>query len=389
MYELKNTNASNSGSFLSAEIIAPIDILYEFEGPRVFTTIDKYGIQMLAVQSDESSHSRRFLVVDCSVERIQELKYGILTLYEALNQPRLNVVDVSAENFVVKSSVLSSLKDIPLNRKPVQGAMLYSELQPELSIRIISAEAIPGSISGSLLNDAFSRVKSGILVLAERAKQKISTESKLWKELQNPVAQKFAFRSFEVSFRFGFPTDAAQSEIYSEIKSLFLKGVSLLNSRYSGEADFVKNSVCIVDSEEDAFAICAAFKEFAPSSKNQCSAIELSGTMISSDKELILTSADYKILRSYVNSRTKKVDEMVEFTGKIMECDRQAQSFELRNITNSGHINLKEIRCNFTISQEEAVLDAFNSGCEVVVSGVQKANSNSLEVSLVKLVYPT
>ena len=74
----------------------PDEVLYEFDVPMIFTFIGEDGLFLayLSVEDDDTQISR-YLTVPANKKLIDELKTGSKTVFEALNQPWLWVVDVS------------------------------------------------------------------------------------------------------------------------------------------------------------------------------------------------------------------------------------------------------------------------------------------------------
>ncbi len=65
----------------------PAQVLYEFDGPRIFTCRDDDGALFLAYQCCEDADEYRLVVVPCSDELLERLTQGELTVLDALNQP--------------------------------------------------------------------------------------------------------------------------------------------------------------------------------------------------------------------------------------------------------------------------------------------------------------
>src|SRR5260370_20759082 len=72
----------------------PSKVLYDFDGPRTFTFLDTDGELCLALWFDENSEAVRYLVVPFSELLVDRLEQGQISIREALEQPRLRVVDV-------------------------------------------------------------------------------------------------------------------------------------------------------------------------------------------------------------------------------------------------------------------------------------------------------
>src|SRR5204862_3648121 len=77
--------------------VNPIDILLDFEGPRIFSFVGPDGELMLAYQLSEENDVARFLLVQSNEGQVKALKDGRASLLEAIDQPRVWVLDLDAE----------------------------------------------------------------------------------------------------------------------------------------------------------------------------------------------------------------------------------------------------------------------------------------------------
>lgn len=74
--------------------IEPLSILYEFDGPRIFTFRDSLGELLLAYLCAEDDSASRYVVVPIDDFRVDELVQGRKSMREALDQPWTWLVDV-------------------------------------------------------------------------------------------------------------------------------------------------------------------------------------------------------------------------------------------------------------------------------------------------------
>jgi hypothetical protein len=82
MWEIEGKEI-DSGRFTPFE---PVEVLYEYDGPRIFTTRDLDGELNLAHWSDEDEKATRYVVVPTSPGIVDSLRRGILSVHDALNQ---------------------------------------------------------------------------------------------------------------------------------------------------------------------------------------------------------------------------------------------------------------------------------------------------------------
>ncbi len=67
--------------------VEPVEVLYEFDGPRIFTIKDSEAELNLAYWSDEDENGCRFVVVPTTLRILESLKKGQVSVFDAFNQP--------------------------------------------------------------------------------------------------------------------------------------------------------------------------------------------------------------------------------------------------------------------------------------------------------------
>ena len=68
-------------------------VLYEFDGPRIFTSRTREGALLLAYLCDQDGEVDRFLVAPANESEVAQLEQGALPVREALTRSWLWVVD--------------------------------------------------------------------------------------------------------------------------------------------------------------------------------------------------------------------------------------------------------------------------------------------------------
>jgi hypothetical protein len=155
----------------------PDEILYEFDGPRIFTLRDCDGELNLAYWSDEDESGTRYVVVPTSVKILERLRQGVLSVFDALNQPRCWVCDVSMDGSPSGCSLVD-FEAIPSDALPAQGTMIWPSLEPLLTLRAVGDEIVPGAKQEKLI---------GWLVEAsQNPNNSIGCEAAIRKALESP-----------------------------------------------------------------------------------------------------------------------------------------------------------------------------------------------------------
>ncbi len=77
------------------EPFLPVDVLDDYDGPRIFTLKDADGELNLAYWSDGEQGNSRYVVVPTTTKILDSLRAGEISVFDALNQPRCWVCDTS------------------------------------------------------------------------------------------------------------------------------------------------------------------------------------------------------------------------------------------------------------------------------------------------------
>ncbi len=113
------------------EPFEPVEVLYEFDGPRVFTLRDSEGELNLAYWSDNDERFCRYIVVPTTAKILEALRTGSLSVYDALDQPRCWLCNVTHQGEVAGCQRVE-FETIPRDSLPAAGTMLLPTLQPQL-----------------------------------------------------------------------------------------------------------------------------------------------------------------------------------------------------------------------------------------------------------------
>lgn len=103
--------------------ISPIEILYDFDGPKIFTIKDKNNNLLLLYQCFEDDTIRRFLMVPTNDGIIRLLKSNELPVYTALKQSWAWFLDVINNDDVVGIRPVN-INDVPVSYFPKSDVLL-------------------------------------------------------------------------------------------------------------------------------------------------------------------------------------------------------------------------------------------------------------------------
>jgi hypothetical protein len=104
--------------------LTPDEVLYYFDEPLLFTTVQA-GNVYLACASDADDVANRFLVARLPSTGLAALKNDRLTVFDALDQPELWVVDQAFEGLVLSARKLPDLESVPESARPTRDVLLY------------------------------------------------------------------------------------------------------------------------------------------------------------------------------------------------------------------------------------------------------------------------
>ncbi len=348
----------------------PVEILYEFDGPRIFTTLDVDGERNLVYWSDEDESVCRYVVVPTTQRILDSLQSGIISVHDALNQPRCWLCDVTSDGEIVGCQLVD-FEAIPNDALPALGTMLWPSLEPLLTLRAIGQEIAPGQIPGSVIRSCVEGVQKSFKILSEYVlgqKPQAGRPDEFLRRLFDLPTQRLAFSSFEISFRMPIAErslfrdvehKSQEAETLEEVGKLLNKGLKWLTTKAADEGVYSPSG-----SDESA-AVLRALKEITPSSHGNIERLELKGQLLGPRvTPLVLERHD----RQRVNTAIRNLDlepQVVDLEGRIRELDKDRLSFELREI----HATPDSQRFVFDEELREDVTQAFNDDVRVRVAG--------------------
>lgn len=121
----------------------PVEVLYDFDGPRIFTLNDSEGELNLAYWSDEDDRVCRYVIVPTTPKIVASLRAGRISVFDALDQPRCWLCDVTHQGELSDCRRVS-FEAVPRDSLPTIGTMLLPTLEPLPPRRVVSDEDIHG-----------------------------------------------------------------------------------------------------------------------------------------------------------------------------------------------------------------------------------------------------
>jgi len=349
----------------------PTEVLYEFDGPRIFTIEDADDELNLVYWSDEHDDICRYIVAPTTTTILSALRSGNLSMHDALNQARCWLCDTSPDGTIVKC-LRVDFETIPNDCLPALGTMLLPALEPLLTLRAVGNQILPGQIPSSVIRTCVEGVQKAFKVLSEHVLEKPSHGGRppdFLRRLFDLPTQRLAFASFEISFRMPIEerdlfslsaNKSPEAETLEQVGSLLKKGLKWLTTTAGEEGLFSP------DNPEEGAVVLRALKELTPSSQGAIERLELKGQLIGprTSPQILERSA-----RQRVNTAIRNLSlepKLVDLEGRIRELDKDRLSFELREV---GDGNQPMQRFVFDEGLLEDVFQAFQEDRRVQVAG--------------------
>lgn len=355
--------------------LQPLRVLYELDGPQIFICQDVHGDLLLAYQCDEKPTLARFLLVPFDDELERQLTSGQITIREALKQPRAWLVDV-LNDWTISATRRVSLDDIPSDNLPRHDAMLWPELQPVLSIRAKGDAITHDLLLGSVIQETVKRAEEAMEKLTTHVGKRLGMSAEKIRQLWDLPTQRFAFGSFEISFRAPSlpPDNADDSELTQEdVQAVYSKVSALLRVGLT-VADDEENVATTNADQEERLAILEAAKALSPTGHGKIESIDVFGTLVGRTEttKAVLGKRTHSYASKAIQELKKKPtpDPRVQFHGRIIQItEKMPREFVLAKRDN-------EERVTFMFDDEHKALwtdaaDAIKQGTEVIVSGIR------------------
>ncbi len=362
-------------------------VLGEYDGPRTFTLEDDVGELAFAHFLDQIDFNFRFAVVPFTEELLTRLTNGSISILEALEQPRLWIVDIS-EVWKPVAAWRSTLGVVPSDCLPDRDVMLWPALEPLISLRAIGNKIGEGTTPASVVTDVVNGAKGAIRILVEHIREitaqsgRPADERRRWYDLPT----QFRFASFEVAL--GKPPieqslisveeTESRDAVYRDVSALLDKGLTWLLKGIQEEP--------VWKNPEERKAVLEAIESLIPSSLGPVTSVRIGGSLVSALEDRIgrinLNKSVKQAARSALAGKSNRDERIVREIGYIRELDKDRFTFELRDKPDSWTRTLK---FEFDESLADDVNQAVFLDEYVEVVGVQRSAKKAI---IARIVHP-
>jgi len=349
----------------------PREVLYEFDGPRIFTIANGAGDDFLVYICDEDDEHTRHLVVPTSDAIVKALCSGLITVLDALNQPWTWLVD-RAHNGQIERARKIAFRQMPDGTIPLHGTLLWPSLRPLLSVRMVGASIERGHVPASVIRRTVDGASAALKTLAEWI---LSTKtegrpSDFLRQYYDLPAQRFAFASFEIAF--AAPDVAQQSELFTRENE---SALDRMGEIFQAGLSWLQQPTADLPSSEESRVILEALAKLTPPKHGVVTEVYVGGRL-TGPRELpyVLTRGASERVHRALRKLNADV-RPVKHTGLIREFDKDKLSFTLRDPLG------KDIaRCAFSESAYDDAFAAFENDEVIVVLGHESQSRQVVDV---------
>ena len=126
-----------------------VEVLYEYDGPRIFTARSAMG-ELLCFLADDDGTTLRYIAAPTNHDLLEKLKTGTRALRDVLDQPWVWFVDVGYDGVPI-TAWQGTLADAPTDALPHDDVMLWPHLEPIFALRAVGDGLAEGSVPMSVL----------------------------------------------------------------------------------------------------------------------------------------------------------------------------------------------------------------------------------------------
>ncbi len=358
--------------------IEPAEILYEFDGPRIFTANNTLG-DLLFYLADEQDDTCRYIAAPTNPRIIAKLKQGILSVLQALDQPWIWVLDAQYDGTPV-NAWKGTLADVPADALPQPGVMLWPELEPFFALRAIGDGLAEGQVPASVIRQVVDGAITALKKVSGQAFNVARTQGRkanFHRQFYDLPAQGFAYNSFEVSFRLpeqeqrtlGDGTETEWETGFDEVGKSLQKALAWASETQPDDHNHGGMNISLLE----------ALEKLVPPQRGVVKAVEIRGRIFRGGQQRYrLTREASKRVRQELDKARTTRERLSKVVGLVREFDKDNYSFTLRE-TDDGREHL----CAFPPEFYDDIDAAFASDDSITVIGRENLENGEIEVSLV------
>ncbi|MBD0328411.1 MAG: hypothetical protein ICV68_18500 [Pyrinomonadaceae bacterium] len=350
--------------------LEPREVLYDFDGPRIFTALSSMEDELLVYLSDQDEQLSRYVVVPVDRPLVNMLREGLVTVREALTQPWAWLVDQTHEGRVARALKID-VRRMPADALPRPGTLLLASMRPLLSVRMVGRGLLAGHVPASVIRRAVDGATSALKALAEWTLQVTRSDGRPsdWlRRYYDLPAQRIAFASFEIAF--AAPAAAQQGHLFEEERAIDQMGklfqTGLRWAEKPGEE---------LPSNETSRVALEALAKLTPPRHGIVTEVHVGGRLVDiPGRPYVLTRESSERVHRALRRLNADVVS-VKHTGLIREFDKDKLTFILRDPLG------KDIaRCSFTDPLYDDAFAAFDSDEIVTVLGHESLSRGVVDV---------
>lgn len=344
------------------QILEPVDVLYELETPKIFTSKCGGVVPVLVYESHVDIHASHvhLIVTPTSSSIISALKDGVKTVLQALDQPWVWAVTQDFNGTCLDVILIADgMQAVPDRYKPKKSAMLWPHLMPLVSVRLIGDGLREGHVPASVIKRAADSIPSALKKCFEEAlgAKTQGRPDNAVRNLYDLEAQQMAFNSFEISFRAAETSQLSLSP-GADIAPYLEQGAALVKA-IGWAMDDVGATTPSVDLVE-------ALEKLVPPMHGVVEEVEIRGRIFSDSRKFRLGRSSTKKVKRFLTDHRATLRTLLTTEGLIDELDKGQLTFILRG-TKDG----KDMTFTFDEDFLDDVFIAFSSSVRVSVSGRQ------------------
>jgi hypothetical protein len=289
----------------------PLEVLDQYNGPRLFTTNDDYGQLLLAYlyNDEETNDGAEYLVVPFDNEGVAALRAGRMTIREALSQRWLwHAVGHLGATAKLTPTSFSDFDDAML---PGHNSVLRLEHLPLLSVRLTGPGISGDSVPASVARHAIEAAEGAIRMTSEFVAENNARGSSILRPLSDLRIQRVGFGSFEVALRSDLPPPVPNDGLdpVLQLRRMLREAVSAAAKR----PDDIDLDDVFGDRETAEVAFEAIF-ELTPPRSGPMDTIEIAGSLVGGPRAQRLT----REARGYIRRFTRpSAEDVVEAIGTV------------------------------------------------------------------------